>query len=229
MDQYIQFDSEVRFPGQFLFYFSVFEEQFWTELCYCYTDVKWGCIVRQTLILRETGRMVGKLSFQMWFQIVFSQGINWRHSNHFPIGNFVFFCFQKGQNQTHIQKGFLSGKQIQAVSPPLVFLLTFVFQTKLSHVHFTLHICKICAWKSSFYCPIIFWSYFSNILYAWGHVSPSTTRNRGGQKATEELQTKSCYWELRSHLLCQCDRLDFMPASYITSKLLKPLKDFCRV
>lgn len=46
------------------------------ELCYYYMELKCGCIVTQTLLPRETGRTVGKQSFQTHFQKVFSQGIN---------------------------------------------------------------------------------------------------------------------------------------------------------
>lgn len=90
------------------------------------------------LLPREIGRRVGKEPFQMWFHKVFSQDISWKLPNHFPSGNFVICCFENGQQQTCIQKEFPSGKEMLAISPPLVFLLTATFKATLmsSHMHF---------------------------------------------------------------------------------------------
>lgn len=71
-------------------------------------------------------------------------------------------CFQKGQKQTHIQKVFLSGKQIEAISPPFSFLLTFVFELRLLHAFHFLCLQNVCVRKHA----ISFQSCFGCTSYA---------------------------------------------------------------
>lgn len=116
------------------------------ELCYYYTELKCGCLVTQTLIPRETGRMVGKQSIQMC-----SKSIQPRHQlkNLKPLSQWEFchlLLSERTKANTHSKRIPIRQTNISSLSTP-VFLLTSVFEAKLSHIHLTLHICKICVRK----------------------------------------------------------------------------------